>query len=185
MKKVELIIYIFFIFHSTAYTQDSLEIVLDCTDVHIDYSDDPTLTRGERIHSMDMSLTNSLNKFELCQTEKERLESNDNSGGSVSSASNSEDVKEESSIASSTISGKELSSIGNSIGDATESSSVEHAISKKSQYGSNLSVSNGKIHDDIPSADNDSMLAAQIRHAAENEDDPIKKELLWKEYLFN
>ena len=45
-----------------------------------------------------------------------------------------------------------------------------------------LSTANGKLPDDIPSADNDSALAAQIRRAAENETDPIKREQLWNEY---
>ncbi|MBL78923.1 MAG: hypothetical protein CMH70_02620 [Nitrosomonadaceae bacterium] len=182
MRKIELIIFIFFVFHSTAYTQDSLETSFDCTDVHIDYSNDPSLTRGERIHSMDKSFTKALNNFELCQAEKEKLESNDNSGGSANSAGSFEDVREENSVASPIISGKEFSSATDSLGEGTENNPAEHAISSKSQYGDNFSASNGKIHDDIPSVDNDSMLAAQIRHAAENETDPMKKTLLWKEY---
>ena len=35
---------------------------------------------------------------------------------------------------------------------------------------------------DIPAADNDSVLAAQIRAAAEREQDPQKRACLWKEY---
>ena len=53
---------------------------------------------------------------------------------------------------------------------------------KNRNYQGGVSTSNGKLPDDIPSADNDSALAAQIRRAAENETDPNKKKLLWDEY---
>lgn len=41
---------------------------------------------------------------------------------------------------------------------------------------------NGKLPDDIPSADNDSVLEAQIRKAATNEKDPEIQKKLWNEY---
>ncbi len=41
---------------------------------------------------------------------------------------------------------------------------------------------NGKLPEDIPSADNDSVLEAQIRQAAINEKDPVIKAKLWNEY---
>ena len=71
MKKLTLALFVFFIFQSVAYAQESLEASVDCTNVQIDYADDSTLTRGERIHHMDKSLNRSLNKFELCQSETE------------------------------------------------------------------------------------------------------------------
>ncbi|WP_147301075.1 hypothetical protein [Aestuariispira insulae] len=43
-------------------------------------------------------------------------------------------------------------------------------------------LANGKIPDDIPSADNDSVLEAQIRKAAEAETDPVVQKRLWNEY---
>jgi hypothetical protein len=48
--------------------------------------------------------------------------------------------------------------------------------------GSNMSGANGKPPEDIPSAQNDDALAAQIRYAAENETDPLKSRQLWNEY---
>ena len=43
-------------------------------------------------------------------------------------------------------------------------------------------IDNGKVPDDIPPADNDSVLEAQIRQAAINETDPEIKAKLWDEY---
>ena len=40
----------------------------------------------------------------------------------------------------------------------------------------------GKIPDDIPIDDNDSILEGQIKLAAINEKDPEKKKRLWNEY---
>lgn len=43
-------------------------------------------------------------------------------------------------------------------------------------------MNNGSIPEDIPPADNDSVLEAQIRQAAMHETDPVKRERLWNEY---
>ena len=40
----------------------------------------------------------------------------------------------------------------------------------------------GATPDDIPPAENDSVLAAQIRALAESETDPVKREAFWNEY---
>jgi hypothetical protein len=41
---------------------------------------------------------------------------------------------------------------------------------------------NGKLPEDIPASDNDSILEAQIRQAAVDEKDPELKKKLWNEY---
>jgi len=41
---------------------------------------------------------------------------------------------------------------------------------------------NGKAPPDIPAGDSDSVLEQQIRKAAENEPDPVKRQQLWNEY---
>ena len=43
-------------------------------------------------------------------------------------------------------------------------------------------LTNGRAPLDIPAADNDSVLAAQIRRAAESETDPERQARLWSEY---
>ncbi|MEX0615839.1 MAG: hypothetical protein WD177_08020, partial [Methylophaga sp.] len=44
------------------------------------------------------------------------------------------------------------------------------------------SARNGAIPEDIPAANNDDAIAAQIRLAAESETDPEIREKLWNEY---
>lgn len=193
MKKLTLTLFSFFIFQSTAYTQENLDASVDCTNVQIDYSDDPTLTRGERIHYMDKSLSRSLNKFELCQSEKKKVESNGANGNSsgtgdtadtADTAASSEGDATSGSVASSTMSGTELPATENKVEEEPEISStvVQTTNNENGKYEGGISNTNGKIPDDIPSADNDSVLAAQIRRAAENETDSIKREQLWDEY---
>lgn len=52
----------------------------------------------------------------------------------------------------------------------------------ESTAGNAIPSGNGKQPDDIPSADNDSVLEAQIRQAAMNEPDPEIQAKLWNEY---
>ena len=187
MKELTLILFGFFIFQSTAYAQENLEASVDCTNIQIDYVDDPTLTRGERIHHMDQAFNKSLNKFELCQSEKKRVESSGTSGnpnGAENSTSSSAEGATSESVASSNMSGTELPTTeDNAKNEDTEVNPEVQTISKENEkYEGSIAAVNGKTPDDIPSADNDSALAAQIRRAAENETDPTKKEQLWNEY---
>ena len=114
MKKFSFAIFSIFVLHSTAYTQEDLELSVDCTNVQIDYSDDPTLTKGERIHEMDESLSRALNKYKLCHQETKKIETsnaNENSGGAREATGSSKDGDSGDSgeaIASSAISGTEL-----------------------------------------------------------------------------
>ena len=189
MKKFTLAIFsIFglFVLYSTGYTQESLELSVDCANVQIDYSDDPTLTRGERIHKMDKSLSKSLDNFKLCNQETKKIETNvanDNSGGAGEATGNSKAENMGEAIASSTISGTELPAAKDDAQEESEDSLALQTINNKNgNYQGSVSTANGKHPDDIPSANNDSALAAQIRRAAVNETDPIKKKLLWDEY---
>jgi hypothetical protein len=189
MKKFTLAIFsIFglFVLYSTGYTQESLELSVDCANVQIDYSDDPTLTRGERIHKMDKSLSKSLDNFKLCNQETKKIETNvanDNSGGAGEATGNSKAENMGEAIASSTISGTELPAAKDDAQEESEDSLALQTINNKNgNYQGSVSTANGKHPDDIPSANNDSALAAQIRRAAANETDPIKRKLLWDEY---
>ncbi len=174
----------YFIFQSAVYAQENLEATIDCTDVKVNYVDDPTLTREERIYLMDKAFYSSLNKFELCQSEKKMAETNGanggtgangNSGDSGDSSSKTEGTSAEESTASSTMSGTELPKVSS----VPPSANNENSMNKEDIP---VVSGSGKLPEDIPSADNDSALAAQIRHAAENETDPVKKARLWNEY---
>ena len=191
----------YFTFQSAVYAQENLEASIDCTDVRIDYADDPTLTREERIRLMDQALYKSLNKIELCQSAKKMAETCDDgataacTNGANSSSDDSGDSSGEiegasagGSVASSTMSGTESPKVGSAAEDNIKveksdvSSASQSAKNENSMNKRNISAANGKLPEDILSADNDSALAAQIRHAAENETDPVKKAQLWNEY---
>ena len=186
MRKFILAIFSIFILHSTVYAQEGLELSVDCANVQVDYSDDPTLTKGERVHKMDKSLSRSLNKYKLCHQKTKKEETNDaneNSGAANEGVGNSEDENMGAAIASSAISGTELPASEDSTqGESENNLALQTTNIKNGNYQSVTSATNGKLPDDIPSADNDNALAAQIRRAAENETDPNKRKLLWDEY---
>jgi hypothetical protein len=186
MRKFILAIFSMFILHSTVYAQEGLELSVDCANVQVDYSDDPTLTKGERIHKMDKSLSRSLNKYKLCRQKTKKEETNDaneNPGAASEEVGSLEDENMGEAIASSAISGTELPASEDSTqGESENNLALQTTNIKNENYQGGISAANGKLPDDIPSADNDSALAAQIRRAAENETDPNKRKLLWDEY---
>lgn len=184
-----------FVFQTIAYAQESSGKTIDCTDVRVNYSDDPTLTREERIRLMDKAFTESLKKFELCQPTKKMVETNDAAagGGSVGAAGDSGESGEmngaptNGSVTGSTISGMEPSRDTSATeeietGGSNDGLTAQDMGKTSSMNRDNIPVKNGMVPEDIPLADNDSALAAQIRYAAENETDPVKREQLWNEY---
>ncbi len=203
-------------FQPLAHAGESLEETIDCTDVRVDYSNDSTLTKEERIRLMDKAFYQSLNKFELCRVAKEKAKAKAEagagsatgtagSGGSgvanagengVTNGSGNSVNKMESktgnglpqeSVASSAMSGTDV--VKNDTlaegSQATESGALQNP-GEKSVTGrvsrGNAALANGKLPEDIPPAQNDDALAAQIRYAAENEPDPVKSAQLWNEY---
>ena len=170
---------------------------IDCT-VSVHYVDDPNLTHEERLRLMDKAFLESLNRFELCRSAKEAAAS---SGGTVSNghgaAADSGDSPQDSSgqtggtsagesAASSAMSGTQVpenTSSADGIEVVTQGG-LQDSLNQKEAVGStgNRNYSNGKLPEDIPAAQNDDALAAQIRYAAENETDPVKREQLWNEY---
>lgn len=187
----------YFIVQSAVYAQENLAASVDCADIRVNYADDPTLTREERIRLMDKAYYKSLNKFELCQSAKKMVGTSDGgataagingANGSSDNSGNSPSEKEGASVASSMMSGTELPNVGSAAEDNIKveksdvSSALRSAKNKNNMNKGNILAGNGKLPEDIPSADNDGALAAQIRYAAENETDPVKKVQLWNEY---
>jgi hypothetical protein len=192
-----------FINQPLAYAEASLGESIDCTDVSVDYSEDSTLTREERLRLMDKAFFESLNKFELCQAAKEKAKAagssgagggGDTSAGGAGAESGSGDSVSEmkggsagESVPSSTMSGTEVAKKDTSAEDipALETDSLQGSQDMDeagSKTGGNVALPNGKLPEDIPPAKNDDALAAQIRYAAENEQDPVKSAQLWNEY---
>ena len=54
----------------TSATRDAGTLSHDCTEVTVDYTDEPGLTREERIERMDRAFQRSLSRFEECQSER-------------------------------------------------------------------------------------------------------------------
>ena len=202
----------YFLVLPVTYAEESLGESIDCTDVSVNYSDDLTLTQEERLRLMDKALFESLNKFEFCQSARKKAaaaaaggDGNAGTAGSSGGAAggagqggaagespgekNSGAVGQSSvnSVASSSMSGtdipKELPPAegleSKEQGALQDSQGIAEAGTKS---GGNMISQNGKIPDDIPPAQNDDALAAQIRYAAENEPDPVKSKQLWNEY---
>lgn len=178
----------------------------DCTEINIQYQYDGTLTREEFITTMDAAFFESLNKFDACQANL----MNSSAGASGSSGTSgmgaggfgenggdgsSGGSRAGSTTASSEVSGTESTSSTTSA-TAGAVSSQEGLSGKQparwnnpdanrgqvSSYRKGTLSGRGKAPEDIPSADNDSVLEAQIRQAAENETDPEIKKKLWDEY---
>ena len=188
----------FLLFQQAASAASSLGEAIDCTKVHVDYSNDPTLTREERLRLMDQAFFQSVHRFELCpaaaKAKAKPAAGAGNNGGNGDGAENDTGPQKDGvfpggSVASSTMSGTEVGKTSQEIpaADGIESGktaslpgsqALDEAISQSSK---NSTLANGKLPDDIPSAKNDDALAAQIRCAAGNEADPVKSVQLWSQ----
>lgn len=158
---------------AVAENQPSGQTADGCEVVGINYQDNPELTRAEKLALMEQAFYESLKQFEDCNLSISRGSS---SSGDAASGADSGGQ----SAASEALQGTETE---------TEESAVSSA-EPISETGSEETVEqvttgpsdNGKIPDDIPPADNDDAIAAQIRLAAEAETDPEIREKLWNEY---
>lgn len=182
----------------------------DCTEVSVDYMNDPTLTDAEKLALMDQALQRSLSKYDACQTSKSNADggggggvsgSGGGSGGGGEVGNNGNGTGDGSSgggnsTASSDISGTEQpatpesdqgqgSSTGTSSWTNPNNDPVEQTSESQQPAGQKSGtkpLNNGKLPEDIPPADNDSILEAQIRQAAINEKDLEVQKKLWNEY---
>jgi len=183
---------------------------LDCSEANVDFLDTPGLTRQEKSELMDKALFTSLSHFDACQNQKNRSQNasggtsggSNGGGGSQGGGEAGEDSSQgqagSKSVADTDMSGTDanteqsdkeaaassLSSVqsmgvsGSQTDIKAEEMDVEHSGGEQqSNQGGN-----GKIPEDIPPSDNDSVLEAQIRNAAMKEKDPIVRKRLWDEY---
>ncbi len=117
------------------------------------------------------------------------------SGDQASPDANPEPALQGGSLSSSDMSGTESKPVqstaipggGNSRDNTTQSGAAD--VEQRGGYGKasgnspyDKNLNNGKLPEDIPPADNDSVLEAQIRQAAINEKDPVVQKRLWNEY---
>lgn len=195
--KTSFIFKVVLIYHASAvstFADESLSSGIDCSEISINYADNPDLTRAERIAAMEAAFYDSVNRFETCNlsnssqasSQSASQSSNSGSGSGASDESQSTGDNENNnaegtfeSVASSVLTGTEIDieppELDSSFESDTETSDAE--VTALSSAGAN-----GAIPEDIPEANNDDAVAAQIRLAAELEKDPEKKEKLWDEY---
>jgi len=173
-----------------AHENHSLGTTNDCTDITVDYKNNPNLTRQEKIELMDKALLHSLSKYEGCQNIRTKSAASgggaaggSQGGGADGGAGNSESG---SSTASSEMSGTQTPVAQKASTDNVsekETTSAPPANEHAAKGAQNKLVrGGGKVPDDIPKVDNDSVLEAQIRQAAMSETDPAIKAKLWNEY---
>lgn len=153
----------------------------DCTEVDIDYQNSNLLTHEERIAAMDRALNRSLNKYDGCVTEKANQSGSGggSEGGSGEGGSGEGDAGQGQSTEASGISGTNTPPPIPAQQTTPNTAEAENSETPENQTGQ---LSNGKIPEDIPAANNDDILAQRIRSAAENETDPEKQARLWNEY---
>ena len=161
--------------------------ISECEPSAVSYQDNPNLTRQEKIARMDEALMASLNRYDECQPiDPSKSAAAGGGGGGGGGGSSSDGATSGASVATSGMRGTERSlppkpspellSKANS-GSKTFEGDQTDAVER-----TNPRVNNGKVPEDIPPTDNDSVLEAQIRQAALNETNPEIKKQLWNEY---
>jgi len=152
----------------------------DCSRISVDFEDNPNLTRQEKTELMDKALLHSLNKYERCQNGGSGA-SAASGGGSAGGSGDTGHSGETSSTASAGMSGT-LAPVEQEVSTSGKAGGLAEPVTSDKRNKSGKSLGSGKVPDDIPPADNDSILEEQIRQAATNETDPVIKEKLWNEY---
>tara|TARA_R110002073_G_scaffold332582_1_gene518821 strand:+ start:3782 stop:4381 length:600 start_codon:yes stop_codon:yes gene_type:complete len=151
----------------------------DCNSNQVQFKDDPTLTREEKIAKMDEALGASLDRYDACQTELKNSTASGGGGGGGGNAGGG------ASQTTSDMRGTDPDPVAQPLPAggvvATENANLSSGGNDDSQPGP-PALKNGKLPEDIPPADNDSVLEAQIREAALNETDPVIQKKLWNEY---
>ncbi len=147
----------------------------NCGQADIRYLDDPSLSRAERIVLMEKAFYDSINRFEACDLANQSASSSANNSGGGNDG-HADGLSENSATPSQDMQGTD---------PALElpppmAETVQDSASGNTQLPA--SAQNGAIPEDIPAANNDDAIAAQIRLAAESETDPEIREKLWNEY---
>ena len=187
-KNFHTIIFSFLLFFSSAMIADeSISSLIDCTEIEVNFIDDPKLTKDEKIKKMDDAFYDSLNQFELCQFNLNQNESSDSLAGDTGA----DDALSEGQEYINSMADSEMSGVEKEADTGKQEYIQDNDSGLTGSKGTEIgglggspqeSSSSGKPPEDIPHADNDDAVAAQIRLAAEIEKDPVKKGKLWNEY---
>ena len=199
---------------SQAPAAEAIGSSIDCSNVKINYADNPEWTHSEKVEAMNRAFFESVDQFELCNLSNQSSSSSgsgsgngsgngtsqasskgngngngtnqasskgNGNGNGTNQASNTGSEAGFDSVASQEITGTETKSTLSSM-DAFEDSGQPENTNNALVKANGVGTANGARPEDIPAADNDDVIEAQIRLAAEIEKDPVKKEKLWNEY---
>lgn len=198
----------------SAQPQTNLGTAQDCTQIQVDYANDPTLTDAEKLALMDRALFTSLSRYDACanQTSNASADGGSGSGGGGMSGGDSGGGGSDGSSGEGTSSASDMT--GNAPSTSSSNDSYSNTVASADMSGTErpqedvaeegdggqtssdaadaglhdsasqdgTSLDNGKLPEDIPAANNDSVLESQIRQAAINETDPEVQAKLWNEY---
>ena len=198
-----------FMVEKSSALEKSITEEVDCSDITIELDSDTT-DINEKLQEMDDAFYDSLSQFEHCSESSSSSSSSSGGGGgsagggggggssadSASSSSGGGDgngsqmqSSSESSQSSPSkgISGTEKASESSQSATGKQESAEESGTQTDSLTSGNIEKNdkfsdNGKLPEDIPPADNESVVEAQLRQAAITEKDPQKKKKLWNEY---
>lgn len=165
-------------------TESDLSPARDCAEILLQALSDASLTREERIALLDQALVQSLNNFDPCQSAASNAGNGAAGGGGVQGSEGPAGGSGAESVA-------ESAPVGDIQGDlpAAQAPRGDSAVDKaETTVPSKVddpragTLSNGKLPEDIPPAENDDIIAKQFRQAAVEETDPVAKAKLWNEY---
>lgn len=141
----------------------------DCEPEAVDFdAGDRLLTRAERVALMEAAFYDSLTRFDECQTAAQGGAGGGAGGSSAAAGVRGTEAQE----------GDDMPEAGAQERPPAEDIEAAAAVAAESQDA----ASHGKVPEDIPDGDNDSVLEAQIRLAAMKETDPIIRARLWNQY---
>ncbi len=130
--------------------------------------DNTFMTRKEELAQLDAALNDSIKKRDKC--EQKALQQQKSASSSANSGAGTSQLTESSNVTTGTAS------------TTPKSEQQRVAKSTKEKVISGVQHSNGALPEDIPPADNDTVLQKQIRAAAMKETDAEKKKKLWDMY---
>ncbi len=173
--------------NSQTSADEALGSTIDCSEVAINYIDRPDMTPSERLEEMDKAFYESVNRFELCNLSNQSSSSSESASAGSDAGLDGTESSESGieSVASPLMTGTETESSLPLPGSPEDSGMPESVPENAGDEAFTVyagSGGSGALPEDIPVANNDDAVAAQIRLAAEIEKDPIKKEKLWNEY---
>ncbi len=166
----------------TLVADDEQTAETDCGQADIRYRDDPSLSRAERIVLMEKAFYDSINRFENCELANQSSSSSASNSGGGGSGGGADGAQNDGLSENSATASQEMQGTDPALEIPPPMVEQDMQDSESGTMESPASARNGAIPEDIPAANNDDAIAAQIRLAAEAETDPEIRKKLWNEY---